>query len=65
MKLGDELLHEPIVVGALAEVKVPFTLDIDHGRLRLHLRDVIESDLVLADVVVSADEESHRHFADL
>lgn len=42
-----------------------FALYVDNSGLRLDLRDVVQGDLMLADLVVSADEEGHRHLLDV
>ena len=64
LELGDEVLHEPVGVGAVAEPEVTLALHVDLDSLRLEQGNVLARHTVRAHLVVCGREEGDGHLLD-
>ena len=65
LELIDQTSHEPVIIGALCEVHVALTLNVDDLSWSRDLANVVVGLAARADIVTRADEKAHRHRVNL
>ena len=65
LKLFNEVLHEPVGVGAIREPEMTLTWHIDPSLWSRNLVDILLGLRLGADNIVSSDEEGHRYRVNL
>ena len=59
------MLHEPVAVGKPPEVVMVIAFDVNARSLAANARDVLESGIVGAGMIICSSEHGNRHFSDI